>query len=182
MSESANQFTPSRKHTGEFQNNLCGVLDNDDASMKHGIALLLVDVINDLDFEGNEFILQEAAKIANNLKDLKDKCRQNKIPIIYANDNFGKWRSDINEICRYVTEEGTSGSEMAKLLKPTKEDYFVTKPKHSAFFGSTLPVLLQHLKIKTLIICGFAGNVCVCEFGKGGLNFYLLFLYLYFRP
>jgi nicotinamidase-related amidase len=47
------------------------------------------------------------------------------------------------------------------MLKPHKDDYFVLKPKHSAFYSTTLDVLLAYLKAKTLVIAGITGNICV---------------------
>ncbi len=44
---------------------------------------------------------------------------------------------------------------------PSKEDYFLIKPKLSGFFRTTLPSLLEQLGIKHLIIAGIAGNICV---------------------
>ena len=38
---------------------------------------------------------------------------------------------------------------------------FVLKPKHSAFYCTPLDILLNHLRAETLIIAGFAGNICV---------------------
>jgi len=38
---------------------------------------------------------------------------------------------------------------------------FVLKPKHSAFYSTPLDILLNHLDTETLILAGFAGNICV---------------------
>jgi nicotinamidase-related amidase len=38
---------------------------------------------------------------------------------------------------------------------------FVLKPKHSAFYCTPLDILLNHLDTKTIILTGFAGNICV---------------------
>ncbi len=38
---------------------------------------------------------------------------------------------------------------------------FVLKPKHSAFYCTPLDILLNHLDAETLILAGFAGNICV---------------------
>ncbi len=38
---------------------------------------------------------------------------------------------------------------------------FVLKPKHSAFYCTPFDILLNHLNTKTLILTGFAGNICV---------------------
>jgi len=48
-----------------------------------------------------------------------------------------------------------------RTLRPDAHDYFVLKPMHSAFYGTTLDVLLQQLGVRTLIVTGVAGNICV---------------------
>ena len=48
-----------------------------------------------------------------------------------------------------------------ELLAPQPRDYFVLKPKHSAFHETTLAMLLEHLGTRRLIIMGFAADVCV---------------------
>ena len=60
----------------------------------HRTALLLVDVINDMDFEGSESLVRQAEPMAHRLKALKHRARAAGLPTIYINDNFGKWRSD----------------------------------------------------------------------------------------
>ena len=57
-------------------------------------ALLLIDVINDLEFEGGDRLLEPALAMAHALVKLKGRCRQLGIPTIYLNDNAGKWRED----------------------------------------------------------------------------------------
>jgi nicotinamidase-related amidase len=53
------------------------------------------------------------------------------------------------------------GEPIARLLKPERDDYFVLKPKHSAFYATTLDTLLDYLGARRLILCGFSGDVCV---------------------
>ena len=77
------------------------------------------------------------------------------------NDNFGRWRSDFRGIVAYCLEHDVPGRPVAKILVPDPEDYFVLKPKHSAFYGTALDVLLEALSVRTLILTGVAGNICV---------------------
>ena len=77
------------------------------------------------------------------------------------NDNFGRWQSDFRTVIDHVLREDTRGKPIAQLLAPDENDYFVLKPKHSAFFSTTLDVLLDYLRAKTLIMTGLAGNICV---------------------
>src|SRR5436190_13069144 len=61
---------------------------------KSPVALLLIDVINDLDFAGNESLLKHARTMANRIVSLKRRAASAGIASIYVNDNFGKWQSD----------------------------------------------------------------------------------------
>jgi nicotinamidase-related amidase len=125
------------------------------------IALLLIDVINDLEFEGGAEFLRYALPVAKNIAQLKKRAYEARIPVIYVNDNFGRWRSDFKKIVAHCLEDPVRGQPIAKLLAPWEEDYFVLKPKHSGFFSTTLDLLLEHLGVRTLIIAGFAGDNCV---------------------
>jgi nicotinamidase-related amidase len=125
------------------------------------IALLLIDVINDLEFPGGEELLLSALPAARNIARLKERARQAQVPIIYVNDNFGKWRSDFKRIVTHCLQENVRGRRIAKLLKPNDEDYFVLKPKHSGFFSTTLDLVLEYLGTRTLVLTGIAGNNCV---------------------
>ena len=84
-----------------------------------------------------------------------------KIPTVYINDNFGRWRSDFRKLVDHVLHDGVPGEEVGRILQPSDEDYFVLKPKHSAFYETTLDTLLAYLGAKTLIMTGVAGNICI---------------------
>ena len=124
-------------------------------------ALLLVDVINDMDFEGSESLVGEALPMAQRLHELKGRARQAGLPTIYINDNFGKWRSDFRTLVEHCVNDDVPGREVARLLQPDRDDYFVLKPKNSAFFGTTLDTLLTSLDVDTLVLTGIAGDNCV---------------------
>ncbi|KAI9101928.1 Isochorismatase-like protein [Phlyctochytrium arcticum] len=156
------KINKARKHTGAPLTNLVGNdEENEKAGVGVGIALILVDVINDINFEGNEFILEQANKMAPKIHKLMEKCRETNMPIIYCNDNFGKWRSSLEHIYDHVIKSDSPGKSVAEILKPNPDDYFVLKPKHSAFYATALDSLLTYLQVKTLIIVGMAGNVCI---------------------
>lgn len=128
---------------------------------RSSIALLLIDVINDLEFDGGEAVLRFAKKMAPRLARLKQRAYANNLPVIYVNDNFGKWQSDFRAQVSHCLEDGVRGEPIARLLLPTERDYYILKPKHSGFFATPLSILLDHLQTKTLILTGIAGNNCV---------------------
>jgi nicotinamidase-related amidase len=124
-------------------------------------ALILIDVINRMDFPGSEKLLPDVERMAKNLVRLKERARKAGIPSIYVNDNFGKWRSDFRAIVSSCLEDDVPGRKVVELLKPSEEDYFVLKPKHSGFYSTSLDLLLVHLGSKNLILTGIATNICV---------------------
>jgi nicotinamidase-related amidase len=128
---------------------------------KSDVALILLDVINDLEFEEGGLLFPHAHEAAKKIAALKERARSAGIPAVYVNDNFGRWQSDFRRLIERCTEEDVLGRPIAELLLPEEDDYFVLKPKHSGFFSTNLDVLLNYLAVKTLIIVGFAGNICV---------------------
>jgi|SRR5215203_1750749 len=128
---------------------------------KSETALLLIDVINDLDFPEADQMLADARAMAKNIRRLKERARKAAVPVIYVNDNFGKWQSDWRRTVEHCSSGKVRGRDLVRLLKPAKDDYFVLKPKHSGFFSTTLETLLRYLDSKRLILTGIAGNFCV---------------------
>jgi nicotinamidase-related amidase len=128
---------------------------------KADTALLLIDVINDLEFEGGDDLLVHAMPMAQRIAELKRRAKAAGIPVIYANDNFGRWRSDFTRLVTYCVETDVRGRAMVQLLQPEEDDYFILKPKHSAFFQTNLDLLLRYLGVRTLIMTGVAGDICV---------------------
>jgi nicotinamidase-related amidase len=126
-----------------------------------GAALLLIDVVNDFEFEGGDRLLPLALPVGKAIANLKRAAKRAGVPAIYVNDNFGKWQSDLNKIVSHCLEDDVRGKAFVKMIKPEDEDYFVLKPKHSGFFSTTLELLLDHLGARSLILTGIAGNNCV---------------------
>ncbi len=128
---------------------------------KSPVVLVLIDVINDLEWEGGEQILPFALEMADNIAALKRRAGELNIPTIYVNDNFGRWQSDFSRVVEHCLHDDVRGRPVVERLRPNEDDYFVLKPKHSGFFSSTLDTLLEYLNAKTLILTGMAGNICV---------------------
>jgi len=128
---------------------------------RSAVALLIVDMINDLDFEGGPRLLRHALPAARAIRALKRRAARAGAPAIYVNDNFGQWRSDFRQIVAHCGAEGACGAPLVEALRPEDDDYFVIKPKHSGFFSTTLELLLDSLGARTLILTGIAADICV---------------------
>src|SRR6185436_10932301 len=125
------------------------------------VVLLVIDAINDFQFVEGRQVLAEAHPMGVRIRRLKSMARQAGISTIYVNDNFGRWRSDFRTLIAHCLRQRARGRAVARLLRPDRRDYFVLKPKHSAFYSTTLELLLEHLRAQTLILTGLLADSCI---------------------
>jgi nicotinamidase-related amidase len=124
-------------------------------------VLLLVDVINPLDFPGGEKLAPPALQAARATARLRERLDREGVAVVYCNDNYGVWQSDFHSlVTQCVGRDDTSG-EIARLLAPRATDITLLKPRHSAFFGSPLELLLTDMGARQLVLCGLATDMCV---------------------
>lgn len=124
-------------------------------------ALLLVDFINPLRFEAAERLADAAVEAARAAARLKKQCRAKGCCLIYVNDNFGQWRSDVGMLLKECKRAGGAAAQLARLLAPGRDDLFILKPRHSGFYATPLDLLLEQLGAKELIVTGLATDYCV---------------------
>lgn len=130
-----------------------------------GIALVLIDFINLLP-GGTSSLGARAVHAARNTASLKNRARAARIPVIYANDHFGDWRSDFPSLVRKCESASRHTRHLAEILCPGKDDYSVLKPMHSAFYGTPLEFLLDELAVRRLILTGLEADICVLFTGQ----------------
>ncbi|WP_231993272.1 cysteine hydrolase family protein [Mitsuaria sp. 7] len=123
--------------------------------------LLLVDFINPLRFDGAEDIADAAVDAARAAARLRKEFHAEGACVIYVNDNFGQWRSDVQTLLRECRKNGGAAAELARLLPPAKADLLILKPRHSGFYATPLDLLLEQLGAKDLIVTGLATDYCV---------------------
>jgi len=124
-------------------------------------ALIAIDLINPFDFKGAAALLRQTWTILPNLRRLLQHARKVGAPVIYCNDNFGQWRSNFHANIDACAGEGAAGAELVRHLLPAPGDYFVLKPRLSAFFQTPLDLLLEQLQAKRLVLAGIAADSCV---------------------
>jgi nicotinamidase-related amidase len=124
-------------------------------------AVLILDMISDFEFRNGATVFRAALPVARRIARLKRRAARAGVPVIYVNDNRGRWRSDFAGLLRSCSREGVRGSPIARLLAPAPADYCVLKPKHSGFFGTALATLLEHLGTRRLVLTGVSTNQCI---------------------
>lgn len=126
-----------------------------------GRALVITDMISLWDFPDADKLLPAAVEIAPRVARLRRRCREAGVPVIYANDNRGRWRSDFRQLVDAALQADGPGARIVEQLAPDADDYFLLKPKHSAFFATPLELLLNDLGVEQLIVTGVSSDQCV---------------------
>jgi len=128
-------------------------------------ALLLIDLINAFEYPGGEAMRDATLKIVPAVAKLARSAREAKVPVIYANDNFGRWRSDFRELVERLSRDDHPAHDVVRPLAPGPDDYFILKPRHSAFYGTPLELFLHDLEVERLVLAGIAADSCVLMTG-----------------
>lgn len=124
-------------------------------------VMLLVDVINPLDFPQARHLLLGAWQATQVIAKLKAKLSRQGVACIYANDNYGTWHSEFSDILRACQQLPGERGAMAQMLAPAPQDLIILKPQHSAFHSTPLEHLLNQMKAEKLVIVGLAADMCV---------------------
>lgn len=124
-------------------------------------ALLIIDMISAFDFPEAAALHADLLRVAGRIRRLRAAFATRGLPVIYANDNFAHWRADFSELVAMAEAASDTGQAVTALLRPGPEDYFVLKPKHSAFLATALPILLAKLGVDTLYLTGMTADSCV---------------------
>jgi nicotinamidase-related amidase len=124
-------------------------------------ALLLIDVLNPFDFPGGEAFARRARRTAGAIARLAERARHAHIPVIYVNDNLGRWRSDMNSLLSFCSHPDRPGAAIVNALRPQADDHLVLKSTLSGFFQTPLETMLRSGGAKTLVLAGFATDNCV---------------------
>jgi nicotinamidase-related amidase len=130
-----------------------------DMGARSDTALLLVDVIHPFDFPGADALLGHARQSTLHIRELAARFRELALPVIYVNDNFGRWRSNFHEIVEYCAQR--SGRDVVSALHPEPSDYFMLKPHRSGFYCTALELLLSSLGVRHVVLAGWSTDMCI---------------------
>jgi nicotinamidase-related amidase len=125
-------------------------------------ALLILDMVSEFRFPDAAPVLRGARRPARAIARLKARARTAGVPVIYVNDTAGKWESDPRDFVQRCVAADARGRAVVELIEPELDrDYFMFKPRHSAFFGTPLESLLGKLGTRQLVLTGITSHQCV---------------------
>ncbi|MFF5970381.1 isochorismatase family cysteine hydrolase [Streptomyces sp. NPDC012769] len=122
-------------------------------------ALVVIDMINAYRHEDAELLVPSVTEALPRIVDLLARARAAGVPVVYANDNFGRWRSHHGQIL----DMALSGRhpELVDPVRPDEDSLFVVKARHSIFYETPLAYLLRTLEVDELVLTGQVTEQCV---------------------
>lgn len=121
-------------------------------------AVIVIDMLND--FVTGPIASPRVDHIIPDIKKLCEAARKAGVPVIYANDSHTPVIDKEFKVWGPHAVEGTKGAEIIDELKPAEGDYIVPKKCYSAFFQTTLELILRELGADTVIITGWQADCC----------------------
>lgn len=125
------------------------------------MAILIVDAINPLDFPGGRAFATRAVVTARRVARLAERARRAGVPVVFVNDNLGRWRSDIDALIDHVSAPTCAGRLLAEVLRPQPSDFVVLKSTLSGFHQTPLEAMLRQGGVSTVVVTGFVTGNCV---------------------
>jgi nicotinamidase-related amidase len=125
-------------------------------------ALIVIDMLNPYDHEDGEILAGEAGKIVEPLRELVERAvdrDDDDVRVVYVNDNFGDFSASRQDLVEHALDG--RHPELVAPIVPPQEATFLTKVRHSAFYGTPLEYLLQRIGADRLILTGQVTEQCV---------------------
>ena len=127
--------------------------------MSKRYAVLVVDMLND--FVTGALKCDRGLAIVPKTKQLLDGCREKGVPVIFCNDAHIKGIDHELKFWGDHAIAGTKGAEVIPELCLCEKDYVLPKRRYSGFFQTDLKLLLDELKVDTVIMTGLHAHMCV---------------------
>ncbi len=125
------------------------------------MAVIVLDVMTDYCFDGGDAVLRSLRRRERALQHLLERTRRASVPVIYVNDGLGHWDSNFFRIVEDACRANPDAEPLMRSLSPVPSDFLIVKPRHSAFYATALEPLLEHLRVRTLVLTGVSTENCL---------------------
>lgn len=125
-------------------------------------ALLIIDMVKDnFDKSRNLPITPFAKKIIDPLNYLVDEFRKHKWPVVFSTDAFHREDFIFKGRMSPHSLSGTQGAEVVDQLDKRDDDFWLPKPRFSAFFNTGLEDWLHERAVTLCAVGGISTHFCV---------------------
>ena len=122
-------------------------------------ALVVVDMLNPYDHDDAEELAESVAGTIEPITSLVGRARDEEVPVVYVQDNYGHWNASADELGRRALEG--RHPELVEPILPPDDAAFVVKARHSAFYGTLLEYLLDRLGAGRIVLAGQVTEQCI---------------------
>ncbi|MDX6625477.1 MAG: hypothetical protein QOE56_466 [Solirubrobacterales bacterium] len=129
-------------------------------SQQNGTALVVVDMLNPYDHPEAAQLAEHVAEALPGIEMLLDRAKEEEVPIVYVNDNYGDWNSSAEELAEKA-KQGAHPELVEPVLPGSDRHSFVIKARHSIFYGTPLEYLLEQMEVGRLVLCGQVTEQCI---------------------
>lgn len=122
-------------------------------------ALIVIDMLNTYEHEDADVLVRSVREALPGVGALLKRARAADAPVVYVNDNFGRWRSHHGELLDLAL--AGRYADLVAPIAPDEDALFVVKARHSVFFETPLAYLLGQLDVQRVVLCGQVTEQCV---------------------
>ncbi len=123
------------------------------------VALIVIDMINPYEHPDADRLAPSVRASLPAMRQVIAAARKHDVPVIYVNDNFGRWRSHHDELLRAALRG--RHADLVEPVAPDEESLFVVKARHSIFYQTPLEYLLRQENVRDVALCGQVTEQCV---------------------
>ena len=122
-------------------------------------ALLVVDMLNPYEHDDAEVLAKSVRAVIPQMTALIERARDDEVPIVFVNDNYGDWNSSSEELAKGAMNGRYP--ELVEPVLPADDDMFVIKTRHSVFFSTPLEYLLERMDVGRIVLTGQVTEQCI---------------------
>jgi len=122
-------------------------------------ALIVVDMLNAYEHPDADALTESVERCLAPMADLIARAKDEGVPTIYVNDNFGAWTSDRHALLE--TALAGRHRDLVEPIAPAEEALFVVKARHSIFFQTPLEYLLGQEEVERVVLTGQVTEQCI---------------------
>ena len=134
-------------------------------------ALLVIDMQNGFLCERSPLFIAGAPATVPACAALIARCRAGGIPVFFVTRRYAADGSDVELPRLRAWQEGGKplspgcapelSADMPAAFRPGPGDYFLVKPRYSAFFATGLDLILRRLGVRSLLLAGTTTPNCI---------------------
>lgn len=123
-------------------------------------ALIVIDVLNPYDHEDGERLADNVEPVVGPLRGLVRRAYESDdVLLLYVNDNYGDFTAGRQDLADRALKGRRP--DLVEPILPPPDCPFLTKVRHSAFYGTALEYVLQREGAEEVVLAGQVTEQCV---------------------